>query len=117
MLPTGSDAIVVGAGTAGSVVAGRLAEAGMRVTVLEAGPDYGPPDSGRWPEDLLRVSASLPAGHDWGYAGRGAGGQDLVFERARCRWLLGTQWLRSERRVARRLRQLGRRRDYRLVGR
>jgi choline dehydrogenase len=83
MLPTGSDAIVVGAGTAGSVVAGRLAEAGMRVTVLEAGPDYGSPDSGRWPEDLLRVSASLPAGHDWGYAGRGAGGQDLVFERAR----------------------------------
>jgi choline dehydrogenase len=83
MLPTASDAVVVGGGTAGSVVAGRLAEAGMRVTVLEAGPDYGPPDSGRWPEDLLRVSASLPVGHDWGYAGHGAGGQDLIFERAR----------------------------------
>jgi choline dehydrogenase len=83
MLPTASDAIVVGAGTAGSVVAGRLAEAGMRVTVLEAGPDYGPPDSGRWPNDLLQVSASLPVGHDWGYTGQGAGGQQLVFERAR----------------------------------
>jgi choline dehydrogenase len=83
MSRTRSDAVVVGGGTAGSVVAGRLVEAGLRVTVLEAGPDYGPPDSGRWPDDLLRASASLPVGHDWGYAGRGAGGQELVFERAR----------------------------------
>lgn len=83
MRANGSDVIVVGGGTAGSVVAGRLAEAGARVTVLEAGPDFGPPDSGRWPADLLRVSASLPVGHDWGYAGHGAGGQDLLFERAR----------------------------------
>jgi choline dehydrogenase len=83
MVRTGSDAIVVGGGTAGSVVAGRLVEAGLRVTILEAGPDYGPADSGRWPQDLLRVSASLPVGHDWSYAGHGAGGQPLVFERAR----------------------------------
>ncbi len=78
-----SDVVVIGGGTAGSVVAGRLVEAGMRVTVLESGPDYGATDSGRWPSDLLQVSASLPSAHDWGYAGRGAGGQSLVFERAR----------------------------------
>jgi choline dehydrogenase len=58
-------------------------ERDLRVTVLEAGPDYGPADSGKWPEDLLFASASLPASHDWGYGGYGAGGQDLVFERAR----------------------------------
>src|SRR5439155_14703377 len=78
-----ADAIVVGGGTAGCVIAGRLVEAGLRVTLLEAGPDYGRVDSGRWPEDLLRVSASLPLHHDWGYSGRGAGGQQLAFERAR----------------------------------
>jgi choline dehydrogenase len=82
-MASGSDVIVVGGGTAGCVLAGRLVEAGFRVTLLEAGPDYGPPDSGRWPDDLLRVSASLPVEHDWGYAGSGAGGQPLAFERAR----------------------------------
>jgi choline dehydrogenase len=83
MAQPGVDAIVVGGGTAGSVVAGRLVEAGLRVTVLEAGPDYGAVDSGRWPDDLRRVSASIPAHHDWGYSGRGAGGQELIFDRAR----------------------------------
>jgi choline dehydrogenase-like flavoprotein len=83
MVQTEAEAIVVGGGTAGSVVAGRLVEGGLRVMILEAGPDYGPQDSGRWPDELLRVSASLPVRHDWGYAGRGAGGQELAFERAR----------------------------------
>jgi choline dehydrogenase len=83
MARSGADAIVVGGGTAGSVVAGRLVEAGLRVTVLEAGPDYGAVDSGRWPDDLRRVSASIPVDHDWGYSGRGARGQELFFDRAR----------------------------------
>jgi len=34
-----SDVIVVGGGTAGAVVAARLVEAGLRVAVVEAGPD------------------------------------------------------------------------------
>ncbi len=37
-----TDYIVIGAGAAGSVVAGRLAEAGYTVRVLEAGPDTSP---------------------------------------------------------------------------
>jgi choline dehydrogenase len=78
----GFDAIVCGAGTAGCVVAGRLAEAGARVLVLEAGPDFGPLAAGRWPEELVDA-ARLPVLHDWGYAGAGAGGQALAFDRAR----------------------------------
>jgi choline dehydrogenase len=81
--PTGiSDVIVVGGGTAGAVVAGRLVEAGLRVAVVEAGPDYGSYRSGGWPEELLDARA-LPESHDWGYRGRGLGGQLLAFERAK----------------------------------
>lgn len=61
------DVVVLGGGTAGCVVAGRLAAEGdADVVVLEAGPDYGPRDSGRWPEDLLDGGA-LVASHSWGY--------------------------------------------------
>jgi choline dehydrogenase len=77
-----SDVIVVGGGTAGAVVAGRLAEAGMRVTAVEAGPDYGSYRAGGWPAELVDGRA-LPETHDWGYRGQGAGGQQLAFERAR----------------------------------
>jgi choline dehydrogenase len=61
------DVVVLGGGTAGCVVAGRLAaESEADVVVLEAGPDYGPRDSGRWPADLLDGGA-LVASHSWGY--------------------------------------------------
>ena len=72
-----ADVVVVGAGSAGCAVAGRLAERGRDVLLLEAGPDYGPSDSGRWPVELLSARM-LATSHDWGYAsGR------WVFERAR----------------------------------
>jgi choline dehydrogenase len=61
------DVVVLGGGTAGCVVAGRLAaESDAAVVVLEAGPDYGPRDSGHWPADLLDGGA-LVASHSWGY--------------------------------------------------
>jgi choline dehydrogenase-like flavoprotein len=81
-LPKVAEVVVLGAGTAGCVLAGRLAEAGHEVVVLESGPDYGPLDDGRWPEELLDAR-TLPLSHDWGYFGRGVGGQELAFQRAR----------------------------------
>ena len=61
------DLVVLGGGTAGCVVAGRIAlESDASVVVLEAGPDYGARESGRWPADLLDGGA-LVASHSWGY--------------------------------------------------
>ncbi|WP_033289901.1 GMC family oxidoreductase [Amycolatopsis jejuensis] len=72
--------VVAGGGTAGCVVAARLAEAGRDVLLIEAGPDYGP--MAKWPADLLDAT-SLPTSHDWGYFGHGAAGQPLGYDRAR----------------------------------
>jgi choline dehydrogenase len=72
-----ADVVVVGAGSAGCVVAGRLAERGRDVLLVEAGPDYGPVDSGRWPADLMSARM-LATSHDWGY-----GSGRWTFERAR----------------------------------
>ena len=77
-----SDVVVVGGGTAGAVVAARLAEAGADVTLLESGPDYGHLTDGRWPADLLDAT-SLPTSHDWGYRGPAADGRSLLFDRAK----------------------------------
>jgi len=80
--PAAADTIVVGAGTAGAVVAGRLAAGSPeRTLLLEAGPDYGPAGSGRWPRELLDAS-KVASSHDWGYSGEFAG-QVIQFSRAR----------------------------------
>lgn len=82
-LPAAVDTVVVGAGTAGAVVAGRLAAGSSERTLLvEAGPDYGPADSGRWPLDLLDATSVAQWSHDWGYTGE-FGGQVMHFNRAR----------------------------------
>ena len=48
------DIVILGGGTAGCVLAARLSEdRRRRVCLVEAGPDYGPFDSGAWPADLV----------------------------------------------------------------
>ena len=60
------DVIVVGAGSAGCVLAERLTEDPRRsVLLLDAGPDYGE-DVSNWPTDLVSGYIEV-ASHDWGY--------------------------------------------------
>jgi choline dehydrogenase len=78
------DVLVLGGGTSGAVLAGRLTElTDASVLVLEAGPDYGPLRAGRWPAELLDAS-QLPLTHDWGYTSvTPIAGRVIQFRRAR----------------------------------
>jgi choline dehydrogenase-like flavoprotein len=61
---TRSDFLILGGGTAGCVLANRLSDGGATVTLVEAGPDYGPAEDGAWPADLLDPRAPSDS-HDW----------------------------------------------------
>jgi choline dehydrogenase len=78
------DTLVIGGGTAGAAVAGLLAQhSDEEIGLLEAGPDYGALEEGRWPRDLLDATA-LASSHDWGYdSGELLAGRELLYERAR----------------------------------
>ena len=79
-----SDTVVIGGGTAGAAVAGRLAERGSQsVLLVEAGPDYGHLAEARWPAELLEGRA-LAQTHDWAYTSAALAGQPgHALERAR----------------------------------
>lgn len=77
------DLLVVGAGSSGCVLAARLALATeLHIGLVEAGPDYGPFLSGRWPEEL-RDPRRFPVSHDWGFREERPGGRTLPEPRAR----------------------------------
>ncbi len=66
-LPRYADTVIVGGGSSGAVIAGRLAEHANRfVLLLEAGLDYGSYTAGIWPQSLLDAR-TIPIGHDWNY--------------------------------------------------
>src|SRR4051794_13489978 len=81
------DAVVVGAGAAGCVVARRPADAGATVLLLEAGPDLRPDV----PEDF-RDGWEFPRRHEWGFESEpDERGETLPLRRGRL--VGGTSWV------------------------
>ncbi len=75
------DDIIIGAGSAGAVIAARLSEdPGRQVLLLEAGPDYSRIED--LPRDLVRPWISW-VDHDWGFSANARHGRELRMHRGK----------------------------------
>lgn len=68
--------VICGAGTAGCVVAGRVAAEGKHeITLLEAGHHYRP---GEWPQALAHSHRIIKETHDWGFLAKAGASPRMV---------------------------------------
>jgi len=74
--------VIVGAGTAGCIVAARLSELrDAKILLLEAGPDYE--NDAAIPRDLLDSKNLAGPPHDWGYMACPVAGRTMLYRRGK----------------------------------